>query len=147
MKVGFWKRWALYRQKAIHQVLLLFTVKAVPVFTAKLLAIDFAIESFWLKLPRESHLANHSITVLTPKRLHFGDVYWNSRNNNMVLICFLKTKPVLTSESFNSSISSISTEEEQIKGNNNCWLEAWLTVMFVKIAHTKPADVHAVGLQ
>jgi hypothetical protein len=25
------KRWALYRQKAIHQVLLLFTVKAVPV--------------------------------------------------------------------------------------------------------------------
>jgi hypothetical protein len=31
--------------KAIHQVLLLLTVKAVPVF-AKLLAIDFAIESF-----------------------------------------------------------------------------------------------------
>jgi hypothetical protein len=55
-----------------------------------------------------------------------------------------KTKPVLTS---NSSYKLHLRGKNKSKGNNNCWLEAWLTVMFVKIAHIKPADVHAVGLQ
>jgi hypothetical protein len=47
MKVGFEKKhWDLYRQKTVNQVLLFFIVKAVPVFTAKLFAMDFAIVSF-----------------------------------------------------------------------------------------------------
>jgi hypothetical protein len=47
MKVGFekGKHWGLYRQKTT-KFSCSFIVKAVPVFTAKLLAMDFAIVSF-----------------------------------------------------------------------------------------------------
>jgi hypothetical protein len=141
------KHWGLAGKKSVDQVLLFFSVKCVPVLHAKLLAIDLAIVSFWLKL-LSGIPSCKSIIVLKPMKLALRYIHWNSWNNNMIGVVFFENKPVFINDNCNSPMSSISLDEKnRFKGNNSCWLDAWFTVIFTKTAHTKPVDAPVADLQ
>jgi hypothetical protein len=99
MKVGFERMGSLQAENALHQIFLFFALLNLYLFfTAKLLTIDFAIVSFWLKLLQRYHLLNHqqcSKTNETPLILGIPEI-----TIMCIISCFFKeTKPVFTKDS------------------------------------------------
>src|SRR3970040_3118332 len=93
--------------------------------------MDLAIVAFWLKLlsgiPSCKSLKSCS---KTNEASLSETLTGNPEITTLSSFVSSKTKPVLVNEGFNSVINWISPlEKYKYNGNNNCWLDAKLTVI------------------